>query len=244
MPSIRSAAALKRGDDRGLRRLRAVGRDHARILQGGDLLLELAHLLRRLPTVRRRPSAPPSRSAACRRSRRTGRAARSMRSSSSLASFAQMVLLAVLAGHAELAAVDGDVHLRHGTSSDAFSHPRHGRLLDRAPTGCSRSPHRAGARSRDWWLRAGARARSAPSRSAASRERSAPSACTCSASVSSLAVGLAPALDRGLERIQRQRQAPGRRRRICARDRSCIAIRLRQHPTPQMRRKTLNQQSN
>ena len=39
----------------------------------------------------------------------------------------QMVLLAVLAGHAELAAVDGDIHLRHGTSHVVCNHPAHSR---------------------------------------------------------------------------------------------------------------------
>src|SRR4029078_7882412 len=50
----------------------------------------------------------------------------------------QMALLAVLAGHAELAAIDGDIHLRHGTLMAAT----------RAPDGYSPSPHRAGGRSR------------------------------------------------------------------------------------------------
>ena len=63
----------------------------------------------------------------------------------------QMVLLAVLAGQAELAAGDGGVDLGHESSLVAtFEHG-----LDRW-----RSRRRAAARSRGWWLRAGASARS------------------------------------------------------------------------------------
>ena len=45
MPSIRSAAEVKARNQRRLRRLRRVGGRAARVLQGGDFLLEPAHLL-------------------------------------------------------------------------------------------------------------------------------------------------------------------------------------------------------
>ena len=63
----------------------------------------------------------------------------------------QMVFLAVLAGHAELAAVDGDVHLRHGSSSASAVDPS-----PRAPS---------------WMLSIAASSRRAISRLAASSRR-------------------------------------------------------------------------
>ena len=68
-----------------------------------------------------------------------------------------MVLLAVLAGHAELPAVDGDVDLRHRHSSSLRIHGP----ARPARSGWCRSRHRAGARSRGWWSRARATAPSA-----------------------------------------------------------------------------------
>ena len=113
----------------------------------------------------------------------------------------QMVLLAVLAGHAELAAVDGDIHLRHGISSSVCD------SSTRRMFSIAASSRRAISRFADSRLRT---LPSCASRSAASLERSASSAWTCSARMRPAAVDFDPALDRGVEHIQRLGQAPGR----------------------------------
>ena len=112
-----------------------------------------------------------------------------------------MVLLPVLASEAELAAGDGGVDLRHGT--------------------CAHQGHSFASRSTDWIevdggvqplrdLAVGGFQRReravSPSSAAASRVRSTPSACTCAPSASSLRSDFAPPLDRGIERVERQRE--------------------------------------
>ena len=174
-----------------------------------------------------------------------------------------MLLLAVLAGEAELAAGDGGIDLGHvgllmtpfvaaswSSSSSCLLLLRLLRLLrflvrlfgfwassalgpafPRAVLGrsaawllrCGASPC---ASSTDWIEAMAASSRPAisrlvlsslreravsPSSAAASRVRSRPSACTWSASASSLRSACVPALDRGVERIERQRQALDRR---------------------------------
>ena len=95
-----------------------------------------------------------------------------------------MLLLAVLAGHAELAAVDGDVDLRHGVPAvsvaarSALVRREHG--ADGVDRGIEPLGDLAIGR-----LQRPARAAVAASSSAASRERSAPSACSWASSVAS-----------------------------------------------------------
>src|SRR5205085_2665770 len=61
----------------------------------------------------------------------------------------QMRFLAVLAGKPELAAMDGDGHLRHHT---ALALARVSTRTPRARSGYPRWQYRAGARSRGWWF--------------------------------------------------------------------------------------------
>ena len=114
-----------------------------------------------------------------------------------------MVLLAVLAGHAELAAVDGDVHLRHG---DLTRRPA--RLEHR--DGWFPWRHRAAARSRGWWP-SSARERAAAlrrvRRQAGSGRRRAHA--PARASAASPRSSLAAALDRASSASSAVRQAPG-----------------------------------
>ena len=66
--------------------------------------------------VRRTPSAPPSRSGGRRRSRRTCRAEPPIRNIQALGELQRPRLLAFLAGHAVLPAVDGDIDMAHQVS--------------------------------------------------------------------------------------------------------------------------------
>ena len=169
MPSMRSAAELNALTTRGLRRLGAVGGRHRGLLQ-----------MRRAPPPAGACVWPASQLVRHRQRRHHGEPgvadlaeARAQLRDAVIeirGELQQMLLLPVLAGHAELAAVDGDVHLRHRIP--------HVGLRRASSTGWMRvrSPRRAGARSRGWWSPACASARSAPSSSAASRERSMPSA--------------------------------------------------------------------
>ena len=169
---------IEGGDHRVGGRLGAVGGDHARVLQGRDLLLQPADLCRALGQLvgdhQRRHHRQPGVADLAELARAARRCAASIscasacRCSSWPSSQARRnwrpAMVAFTCGHRD----------RPSTA-----------LARRAPTGSWRWPRRAARRFRGWSSPAGASARS---RRRARRRagRSTPSACTCAASASSL----------------------------------------------------------
>src|SRR6185312_10309600 len=160
---------IERGDNRGLRRLAMVGRGDARIAQRRQLRLEPLQLFLRLRELvgereRRHDREPGVADLAEAGAQRGDARVQFLRQPR------QPRLFAVLAGHAELATVDGDIDLRHDVPRLTLT------LLSvrslRARSGWCRWRHRAAARPRDWWLPAfarGRRRRQAPRRGANGR---------------------------------------------------------------------------
>ena len=172
MPSMRSAAALNAATMAAWVACARSRRDHARILQGGDLLFELALLAAGFrqfvgDSERRHHGQAGVADLA------EGAAQMVDALVEQLGELHQMALLPVFAGHPVLPAVDGDIHLRHReplTLSDRAHSITGADALDR---------HIQAARDFAVGGLELARMRGRVIEIGGSRERSAPSACNC-----------------------------------------------------------------